>query len=97
MGMWHDIKPLSPRRSEGEWVFALYYETPDERADNLWYEAFLFRNDDRTVFGRRETTGSHLRHVHDYRAMATRIMNDRDFRKSLISDDPDLPRMWKRH
>jgi hypothetical protein len=98
MGIWCDVKPLSPRRSRHQWVFVLYYETPSERADGLWYEAFLFRNEDRTVFSRKEQIGNHLPgHFKDYRAMATRVINDKEFRKSLISDDPELPRMWKRH
>jgi hypothetical protein len=98
MGIWCEVKPLSPKRSKHQWIFALYLEAPSERDDNLWYEAFLFRNEDRTVFGLKEQVGDHLsRHFHDYRAMATRVLNDKEFRTSLISDDPNLPQMWKRH
>ena len=98
MGIWYEIEPLNPKRSKHQWIFALYIETPSERDDDLWFEALLFRNEDRTVFGLKEQVGDHLsRHFHDYRAMATRVINDKKFRTSLVSDDPDLPRMWKKH
>ena len=51
MGIRCEIRPPSPRRSKQHWAFAFYYETPSERDDGLWYEAFLFRDEDRTVFG----------------------------------------------
>ena len=98
MGHWLEVKPVISRRLRHPWIFAFYYEIPSERDDNLWYEAFLFRNEDRTVFGLKKQVGNHLsRHFHDYRAMATRVLNDKEFRTSLISNDPVLPRMWKRH
>jgi hypothetical protein len=98
MGIWCEIKPLSPGRSKRQWVFALYYETPSERDDGLWYEAFLFRDEDRSVFGLKEQIGDHLvSHFQDYRAMATRVMKDKEFRTSLISNNPELPRMWRKH
>lgn len=98
MGNWYEIKPLSRKRSQHQWIFSLYLEYPSERDDGLWYEAFLSRNEDRTVFGLKERVGDHLsRHFHDYRAMATRVLNDKEFRTPLISDEPNLPRMWKRH
>jgi hypothetical protein len=98
MGIWCEVKPLSPKRSKHQWIFALYTESPSERVDRLWYVAFLFRNEAGSVFGLREQLGDDaLKHFHEYRAIATRILNDKEFRSSLISDDPDLPRMWKRH
>jgi len=98
MGTWCEIKPLSPGRSKHEWVFALYYETPSERDDNLWYEAFLFRNEERTLFGLKEQVGDGpSMHFHNYRALATHVIKDKEFRTSLISGDPGLPLMWKRH
>ena len=51
---------------------------------------FLFRNNrDRTVFGIREWKDLVQ---HDLRKMATRVVQDIAYRRSLISDDPELPR-----
>jgi hypothetical protein len=96
MPHWYEIKPTSlKRRIKHKWLFAAYAETPSEREDHSWYEAFLFRNQERTIFGIREG----MEHVHhdDLRKMATKVILDVDFRNSLISDDPRLPQMWKRH
>jgi hypothetical protein len=96
MSLWCEIEPLRNRRKH-DWVFALYHEMPTERDDGQWYEAFLFRNEARTVFGLKEQLGDNpSRHFRDYRAMATRVIKDKRFRNSLISDDPDLPRLWKK-
>jgi hypothetical protein len=96
MGRWCEIKPTISRRLKHPWIFAFYYETPIERDDNLWYEAFLFRNEERTVFGLKEQVGAHPT-TQNRRAMARRVITDREFRDSLVSADPDLPRMWKKH
>ena len=94
--MWHEIKPLSLKRQKTHnWLFATYCEFPSEREDHSWYSAFLFRNQERTIFGIREWMD--LIHYDILRKMATRVVLDVDFRNSLISDDPRLPNMWKRH
>ena len=94
MGIWYDIKPKARRKHP--WVFAQYFETPDERADRLWYTVFLFRDTDRTVFGIHEIVGK-LPHNKDLRHMANRAVIDDAYRESMISDRPELPKWWKKH
>ncbi|MDB6122476.1 MAG: hypothetical protein JWQ71_1469 [Pedosphaera sp.] len=95
-GLWIDIKP-NKIALKHEWVFAYYYEYPSDRADARWYGAFLFRNSDhRTIFGIREYWDD-LPHQNDLRHLATRVVIDDDLRQSLISENPDLPKWWKRH
>ncbi len=55
---------------------------------------FLFRNEERTVFGKREFW--EITQV-DFRQMSSRVVSDEEFRSSLISDDEDLQKIWKRH
>lgn len=97
MGMWTDFTPrkLSKRDSEHPWVFAEYMETPSERDDGYWYTAFLFRDRDRTIFGIKEFfVFPPQPSVYE---LATRVVKDAAFRESLVSNDPDLPKIWKRH
>lgn len=77
-----------------EWIFAQYSETPKQRSDARQYTVFLFRNKDRTVFGKREFWEAI---TVDFRQMASRVVADKEFRDSLISDDEDLQKIWKRH
>ncbi len=95
MPLWNEIKPfrLKPQ-DDGTWLFAVYSEFPSERDDNQCYSAFLFRNGDGTVFGIREWTGS-LVHRKTLRQIATRVVQDATYRRSLISEDPSLPKMWR--
>ena len=58
------------------------------------YEAFRFSGDEEVVpcsvsRSRLVTTCRGI--SHDFRAMATRVINDKKFRTSLVSDDPELP------
>lgn len=85
---------LSKKDQNHSWVFAAYSEYPSKRDDNRDYKAFLFRNTERTIFGLKEFWDWQ---IVDYRKMATRVIQDNEFRKSLISGDPDLPKIWKRH
>jgi hypothetical protein len=94
MGHWCGITPHVTRKHP--WVFANYYEFASDRDDNQQYSAFLFRDQDRTVFGIREFLGDSP-HWDDLRQMATRVVTDDTFRKSLLSDRADLPKMWKKH
>jgi hypothetical protein len=94
MGIWSDIKPKAKRKHP--WVFAQYLETPSERADGQWYIAFLFRDLHRTMFGIHEFVGR-LPHDKDLRHMATRVVVDGAYRKSMLSDRAELPKWWKRH
>jgi hypothetical protein len=93
MGHWCEIKPHVTRKHR--WVFAEYYEFPSERPDKEWYAAFLFRDDDRTVFGIREYVGQ-LPNRDDLRNLATKVVTDEAFRKTLVSDNAELRVMWKR-
>lgn len=95
MSMWNAIKPyrLKPQ-DDGAWSFASYVEFPSERDDGQWYEALLFRSTDGTVFGVREFRGS-LVPGHTLRKMATKVVLDARYRKSLISDDPWIKKMWR--
>jgi len=74
-------------------LFAQYLETPSEREDGNYYPAFLFRKEDRTVFGVKEFWEWPRA---DLRDLATHVVLDAEFRKTLISDDPMLPKMWKK-
>jgi len=94
MGVWSDIQPKLKR--EHSWHFAYYFEAPSERDDSQWYEAFLFRDEDRSHFGRLEFRGRTLS-GRDFEKMAARVITDDEFRSSLLSDDPVLPRLWKKH
>lgn len=77
-----------------EWIFAQYAELPAQREDGQSYTVFLFRNEDRTIFGVKEFWG--LNTV-DFRQLASRVVSNKDFRDSLVSDDEDLRKIWKRH
>jgi hypothetical protein len=93
-GLWEDITPYLQR--EHPWVFGKYLETPTDRADGNWYVAFVFRNKKRTAFGIKEFVDKDLHH-YDYRKMADRVLKEENFRSELLSDDPDLPKIWKKH
>ena len=76
----------------------MYHEWASERDDGLHYSAFLFRNSDRTVFGIREFLGKEFGPGDGiHKKWAHKVVTDQRFRDSLISSDPDLPRMWKNH
>lgn len=77
-----------------EWIFAEYFEYPEHRPDEKPYRAFLFRNKDRTIFGIKEFYENRQT---DFRQLATRVVTDKYFRESLISDDEDLRKIWKKH
>ncbi len=96
--MWTDIEPKGLARKHGGhvWRFGFVHEAPSQRGDGNWYSAFLFRNEDRTVFGMHEWFGQDLPHYQDVRQMATRVVMEEDFRKSLITDDPDVVQAWKK-
>jgi hypothetical protein len=93
-GLWADIEPTGISKKEiGSWLFARYWEFPSERKDGQDYIVFLFRNEERTVFGMKEFREAVKR---DYGKMARRIIKDKEYRESLVSPDPDLPKIWKR-
>ena len=87
-------KNLPKHQLKHEWIFAQYSEAPALRNDEQSYTVFLFRNQTRTIFGKKEfweVTPT------DFRQMASRVVTNKDFRDSLISDDEDLRKIWKRH
>jgi hypothetical protein len=94
MGRWIEIKPKT--KIKYPWHFAYYCEAPSENSDNEWYVSFLFRNDDRSIFGRQEYSGKNYQRV-NFQKMAVRTALDDAYRKTMISDDPLLPKLWKRH
>lgn len=94
MGLWTDIEPYLQRKVI--WHFADYLETPTQREDGKWYRAFLFRDGERTEFGIKEFLSDNLDPT-DFRKLADRVIKSREFRAELLSDDSDLPRMWKKH
>jgi hypothetical protein len=96
--MWREVEPLplSNAYRDHPWLFAVYDEY--NRPDGLRYQAFLFRNQDRTIFGMKEWLHQRADWPHaDLRMLAHRVVCDREFRAELVSDDPDLPALWRRH
>ena len=87
-------KILGKHQQKHEWIFAEYFEHPEKRKDDKFYRAFVFRNKSRTIFGLKEFYNEAKA---DFRALAARVVLDDNFRESLISDDADLPKLWKRH
>ncbi len=94
MGIWSDFKIKSRRKHP--WLFATYTEFPSERQDGLWYEAFLFRNEDRTTFGLHEFNGD-LPQRNVVPSMAKRCVTDEQYRQSMISEDKEIKKWWKKH
>ena len=86
-------KNLGKHQQKHEWIFAEYFEHPEQREDKRPYRAFVFRNKSRTLFGLKEFYNDKT----DFRALAGKVVSDDKFRESLISVDEDLPKLWKRH
>ena len=95
-GIWYDLQPkkLAKKDRLHPWLFAQYIEAPSEREDGRWYHVFLFRNEDRTVFGMKEQWALSRG---GFRDLATRVVLDAAFRRELISSDPMLLKLWKKH
>ena len=96
MGHWYSIKPSNLSRQDARhgWVFANYSEGPWENAEHRSYYALYFRNRERTCFGVKLFDDSV--HQDTVRRIAARVVQDKEYRESLISDDPELPLCWKR-
>ena len=96
MGHWYSIEPsfLSKRDRKHEWMFADYSEGPSQNSEGRWLHALHFRNRDRTCFGVK--IFDDLVHHDIVRRTATRIVQDKEYRATLLSEDPDLPFFWKR-
>ena len=99
MSYFTEIKPKNSKNTAGckSWKFMLYQESPSEREDEKWYCAFLFRDSDRSVFGIKEFFGDNTLHMNKYRDLAAKVLNNTLFRESLVSNDPELPQLWKKH
>lgn len=101
---WCSIEPAKVKRSfrDHPWVFAYYFQSPDEREDGKWYHAVLFRNEDRTEFGAYELVAADVT-VPDFekrcdkRRIAAKIITDAEFRKQLLRESSDLRDLWRRH
>ena len=87
-------KNLPKHLQKNDWIFAEYYEKPEQRTDKKSYRAFLFRSKDRTIFGVKEFFDEPSI---DFRQLASRVVTDQSFRDTLISDEDILRKMWKRH
>jgi hypothetical protein len=87
-------KILAKHHQNHEWLFAQYFEPVSERNDDREYRVFLFRNKDRTVFGYKEFWG---KIDGDFRAMASKVIANKVFRDTMVSDDEILRKIWKRH
>ncbi|NJM53482.1 MAG: hypothetical protein HC846_08910 [Blastocatellia bacterium] len=87
-------KQSGKKQQKHNWIFAEYFEHLEQREDNKAYRAFVFRNKSRTAFGLKEFYNEAKT---DFRALAAKVVSDTEFRESLISDDEDLPKIWKRH
>jgi hypothetical protein len=95
LSVWSDVKPFRLKRHDDRtWVFAHYFELPSNSGEIRRYSALLFRNKERTVFGIREFIGTSV-NWQSIRQVATKVVQDATYRKSLISDDPSLPKMWR--
>jgi hypothetical protein len=83
------------------WVFAYYFQAPEEREDGKWYHAVVFRDEGRKQFGAFEFIGEDVT-VPDFerrynkRRIAARIITDPEFRNSLLRDSPALCELWRR-
>ena len=93
---WTVIKPfpLSKAYRDHPWVFAAYWEW--NRRDGVAYCVFLLRNCTRTVYGIREWLGAPMPKVDTLKKLARQVIIDPSTRTELISDDPDLHRLWRR-
>ena len=70
-------------------------EAPSERGDGQWLEALYFRSADRRQFGKIEIVGAKLSGT-DFRSVATKIVKDKTYRVRHMSDDPELPKLWRK-
>ena len=104
MSRWQNIEPSIVRRSfrDHPWLFAWYCEGPEERDDEHWYHALIFRDQDRSMYGSLEFPGVDITVAafekrFNLRALAARIVTDAVYRATLLSDSPQLPVLWRKH
>ncbi len=97
MPHWNDLKPLylAKQHKGHPWIFALYTEYPSDRGDQSSHYILLFRDKDRTVFGMKEIND--MKNYKELRRLATRVVIDKTFRQSLITADPSVTKLWKKH
>ena len=95
MGFWRFIKPKVKRKHK--WLFARYTEFPTERSDGKWYEAVLFRDEERTEFGITEFIGDHPQNGDFIQHLAKRIVADCEYRRSMLSENKEVKKWWKKH
>lgn len=104
MGRWKNIEPNIVRKSfrDHPWLFAYYCEPPADREDAQWYHALIFRDDHRSAYGAFELTSGEVNDVNfqtrfNLRNIATRVVTDENYRKTLLSESPHLPVIWRKH
>lgn len=99
MGYLSEIKPfkLSKTNKKKQWFFMLYNEFGFEREDKQRYYAFIFMDNERTSYGIKEYFGDDIPHMKEFRKMATKVIFENSYRRKFLSDDPELPQIWKRH
>lgn len=99
MGYFSEIKPfkISKTEKKKQWIFMFYHEFRFEREDKQSYCAFLFRDNERTSYGIKEYFGDDIPHMNEFRKMATKVVLENSYRRKLLSDNPELPLIWKRH
>lgn len=99
-GHWTDLLATGQKGFAG-WHVSLYTEGAALRSDGRTYRALLIRDEKRRRFGIREFMGDEIAEAAWPRSkwikLAVTINKDEDFRNQLLSDDPDLPKMWRRH
>jgi hypothetical protein len=98
IGDWREIFLSERRFKNTDWRFAVYSESSFSRTDGQAYVAFLFRNKHKSIWGVQEVLGegASIHRPQHWQRMAARVIDDQAFRESLISNDPDLPAMWRR-
>ena len=99
-GFWLEVIPerVTKHFINHPWIFGSYFEFGSDRPDSQEYTAYLFRNKARTIFGIHEFFGkSGPMKIKPSQKWAWKIITNKAFRESLISSDPDLPKMWKGH
>jgi len=99
MSYFTEIKPTKTKNitESKKWKFMLYQELSSERDDGIDYCAFLFRDNERFLFGIKEFFGDDIPCMNKFRDLATKVLLDTSFRKSLLSESLKLPQLWKKH
>lgn len=92
-----DAKGLSKNAArELTWRFAVYHEWSSERDDGRTYEALIMHDSERNLWGMKEWLDPDIPHFCIVQKLVDRIARERDAYKEFLSDDLDIPKMWRR-